>query len=987
MTAGTRLASLSLLAFASAVSAEAAFIRLRIAADAHVTSNRTTIGVFVTNEGDEPAFSVAASVSAEGRSAASSETSERLDTGRTFRTRIALDGPLSPPGIHTAIIRIRYTDANGYPFTAIATLPAVSGDPGPAVDPMTVGLCAAPSGRSGEVLLTIASELTGAVPAHVSLVLPDELSCPRPEISILVPPREKQMCRFAVSNVSGWPGSAYEIFAVVDYDWDGRHHSVTARSIMRLKPFGAPKGPIRKMAGVAACLLAACFVLLQFKSVRRALPSALASVWLPRPVGIAATAALFASLAGFTLAHLSPEFLAADTTTVGGDTPAHNYMASQLARNIFERGRLVCWANGWWCGFPLFQFYFLPPYIAVALLSKIMPFNLAFKWISISGILALPPAAAMAARIMGASGPAPFLAGTAMLLLLFDSAHTMWGVNIFSTLAGMIANSVSFPIMLLALACAARDAWQNRFRAVTSVLLALLAISHFFTTVVAAVTLAAAPLMAPRGMKIRAMLVLAAEGALAFLLAAWWVLPLAAGMEFTVPFGENWDISLQSPFLKTVLIAGPPLALAGLIEGAMLSDRFVLIHAWMFLSSALLFWQGWRISGVFVNIRLWPFMVYALLAIAAGLVGRIARKARAKGLLVSASAVAAMLAVSDNAAAVAGWARWNYRGLELSPRWPVIRDLILPLDGTPGRLANDLHERNNSLGSTRIFECVPHLIRKPVVEGGILTSSPGSLYAYYLQSETSKACAGFPTLVTPTTFNMTNATLHMELLNVKHFIACWEETSRALAALPQWKKIGERDGWELFELTSHDGKYVVLPRRYPAAVRVTDWKKAGLEWFARPNALEQPFIFLRDNEPDPRFPKPLTQDEFMRALDNPSGLSAAETGPNGNIEAESVADDRIAFTTRAVGMPHLIKINYHPNWKVRGASRIYLATPCFMIVYPDQENVELRYGYSPADIAGMILAVAGVSVLAVLGIAAIRRHLSMPPAGAGVQQP
>ena len=125
----------------------------------------------------------------------------------------------------------------------------------------------------------------------------------------------------------------------------------------------------------------------------------------------------------------------------------------------------------------------------------------------------------------------------------------------------------------------------------------------------------------------------------------------------------------------------------------------------------------------------------------------------------------------------------------------------------------------------------------------------------------------------------------------------------------------------------------------------------------------------------------------MRALDNPSGLSAAETGPNGTIEAESVADDRIAFTTRAVGMPHLIKINYHPNWKVRGASRIYLATPCFMIVYPDQENVELRYGYSPADIAGMILAVAGVSVLAVLGIAAIRRHLSMPPAGAGVQQP
>jgi uncharacterized membrane protein len=52
---------------------------------------------------------------------------------------------------------------------------------------------------------------------------------------------------------------------------------------------------------------------------------------------------------------------------VGGDTPAHNYLASQARDNLLNEGRIVAWSEGWWCGFPIFQYYFPLPYLLMAM--------------------------------------------------------------------------------------------------------------------------------------------------------------------------------------------------------------------------------------------------------------------------------------------------------------------------------------------------------------------------------------------------------------------------------------------------------------------------------------------------------------------------------------------------------------------------------------------------------------------------------------------
>ena len=79
---------------------------------------------------------------------------------------------------------------------------------------------------------------------------------------------------------------------------------------------------------------------------------------------------------------------------------------------------------------------------------------------------------------------------------------------------------------------------------------------------------------------------------------------------------------------------------------------------------------------------------------------------------------------------------------------------------------------------------------------------------------------------------------------------------------------------------------------------------------------------------------------------------------------EQVEPDRIEFSTDAVGLPHLIKVSYFPDWKVEGAAKIYLATPSYMLVYPQRSHVVIYYARGASDWIGLAL-----SALALLGLA------------------
>jgi tetratricopeptide (TPR) repeat protein len=78
---------------------------------------------------------------------------------------------------------------------------------------------------------------------------------------------------------------------------------------------------------------------------------------------------------------------------------------------------------------------------------------------------------------------------------------------------------------------------------------------------------------------------------------------------------------------------------------------------------------------------------------------------------------------------------------------------------------------------------------------------------------------------------------------------------------------------------------------------------------------------------------------------------------------ERIANDQISFEASVLHCPYLIKVSYHPNWRVEGAERIYLVSPSFMLVYPTQRQVRLYYARSWPDYLGVALTLMGVGLI------------------------
>ncbi|MCB1016448.1 MAG: hypothetical protein KDB10_15270, partial [Acidimicrobiales bacterium] len=181
---------------------------------------------------------------------------------------------------------------------------------------------------------------------------------------------------------------------------------------------------------------------------------------------------------GFTLAHLQPSLLVADTTPAGGDMGAHVWGPAYLRDHLLPHGRLSGWTPDWYAGFPAYQFYMVVPSLLILALDLLLPYGIAFKLVTVAGLLSLPVAAWAFGRLSGLRFPGPAMLSVATLPFLFDQGFTIYGGNIASTLAGEFAFSISLTFALLYLGVVARGLETGRHRALAAVLLALTVLCH-----------------------------------------------------------------------------------------------------------------------------------------------------------------------------------------------------------------------------------------------------------------------------------------------------------------------------------------------------------------------------------------------------------------------------------------------------------------------------------------------------------------------------
>ncbi len=224
----------------------------------------------------------------------------------------------------------------------------------------------------------------------------------------------------------------------------------------------------------------------------------------------------------------------ANTTTNGGDMGAHVWWPWFLEHNWFPKLRLSGWAPDWYAGFPVGEYYFPLPAVAVALIDHIpfVPYNVAFKLVTISGPIMLPAAAYYFARGIKAPWPAPPAFALAALGMLMQT-RTDWqiyGGNIASTLAGEFSFTIALAFALFGLGALAQTLDTGKRRWLPAVLIAAAIMSHIVVAIFIAI---AATLLWLTRRPQRTYPLAFAIGGTALALTAVWLLPLEANSAYT----------------------------------------------------------------------------------------------------------------------------------------------------------------------------------------------------------------------------------------------------------------------------------------------------------------------------------------------------------------------------------------------------------------------------------------------------------------------
>lgn len=794
--------------------------------------------VFLHNRGNEPAHQVGLEVELAG----AIQAFPPLPLGAGERREEALDVPatISPAGTHPVVLRITWRDRNGWPFSGVNLLALVIGQPS-APDP------------GFEV---VASELrfTGETSWRIDVVNLDGRS--RRLKARVLAPRELRIepdrfeldlgpdgatRRLRVVDDGALPGASYPVFVLVEMSGP----TVDARGAVTLARVEASAGlgALRLPLAVLGALCAGVGLTWPLIAQRRPQQAAAwGAAWQAR-LGSPQRAASLAALAIVYLvlaAAFPPAALFQPTTPTGGDTPAHNYLVSHLAESL-SHGTVISWAGGWWAGFPMFQFYFPLPYVVMALGSWVLPANVVLKLGSMAGIWALPVALWwMTRRASASAGLAPALAAAAALPLLFVETHSMWGVNVRSTLAGMIANSWSFVLFCAVLGSAVADLEAGRPRRRTALLTAALCLSHFFTTLVAVASLwLLLPLFGRAAW--RRLPVLAAPQLVGFALAGFWLLPLVLKTAWSVEFGGDWD----APLLGSLPAWAPWAAAAALLGlfSAWRGGRVEQLMTLMLAASLGLYHVGGRINASFPNVRFWPFLFFALVMLAALGVAWLFERGRGGAWLAVAAAALAAAALAVPSRDESGWYRWNMRGAEAMPAFPELAKIENALRGTPGRFVSEQGASGRRFGSDRVFESFPATVGKPFLAGGIVNSATGALFTYSVQCELSQECAGFPKLVSPPAYDLATGLRHLDLFAVSHVIAHSPPLKRDLAATTGWTRAVSADDYEVFARDGGPAPFVEALPAHPLVLRDPAWKERAIEWFAQPHLLTTPVVF------------------------------------------------------------------------------------------------------------------------------------------------
>jgi hypothetical protein len=301
---------------------------------------------------------------------------------------------------------------------------------------------------------------------------------------------------------------------------------------------------------------------------------------------------------------------------------------------------------------------------------------------------------------------------------------------------------------------------------------------------------------------------------------------------------------------------------------------------------------------------------------------------------------------------VPGWVNWNFEGYEGKADYPEYRALLETVDELPdGRIMWETNSDQNKYGTPMALMLLPYFSPgHDTVEGVFFESSITTPFHFLTASEVARSPSNAVRGLKYRGLDFSRGIDHMARLGVDQYISFTEESAEA-AQLAGLEVIAKPSPWTIFDLPDTS---LVEPLAYRPVVYAgeEDFFDVSLAWFDDVEGMDH--IVVEDGPASWRR-VPVIQDRF---------LSSSAYAVTGTEVTDIVMDDhQIAFTTTAVGVPHVIKVSYFPNWEAEGAEGPFRATPSLMVVVPTEEQVTLTFGVTWVEKVGRLLTVTGLLVI------------------------
>jgi hypothetical protein len=750
---------------------------------------------------------------------------------------------------------------------------------------------------------------------------------------------------------------------------------------------------------------------------------------------------------------MNPALILTATTPTGGDTGAHVFGPAYLRDTLLPAGRVMGWSNAWFAGFPAFYFYFPLPSLTIVGLDLFLPYGVAFKIVTVLGLLAMAPAVYFFTRSLRLGRPIALVTAGAGVVFAFYESYSIYGGNIASTLAGEFSYSWSFALSLVYLGLlikAVRD--DRKYTKWAALALALTALCHVLTTLV--VVFASLFVLAWKRAFWRSLLI----WSWGFAIAAFWALPLFLRIGLTSDMAWNplsrWEevfpvevwmllpaaipgavwavrkttrvVPLLAATLLPLIYFPLPSILPDLLPGTFGDAHWKLYNGrlmpyWYFGVAffaalglgAVTMWLSRRLPS---RVRtLWPRLVVAAgFAVATGLVvdstefpgwawivvvvagvGAMAISymfpptVNTRNFLTASAAAIVVLGAATGVTYVDGWSVWNYEGYESKETWPEYQALMTELDTLPsGRVQWEANSELNQYGTPMSPMLIPYWTEGSLasMEGLYFESSLTTPFHFINHSEMSYRPSNPIPGLQYHTFDMERGLRHMDAYGVRYYVSFTPEAAEKANGIDGFEELAVSGPFHIFELPETD---LVVPATHLPAVY--EAPQRGL--FAA--LVGSPTVTGADGEPLPSFHEMAL--DWYEDIDNmdrwvvaggpedwPRIESLEErpdtvlTVPEDPVSDIVVEDHRITFSTEAVGVPHMVKVSYFPNWTATGAEGPWRATPSLMVVVPTANEVVIEFRDTWAETLGKLLSLGGVGAFAALGVMRLRKERLNP---------